>query len=118
MPGAASVLSRLRAARIESNSGYALIEVVVSAAVLAMVAVAVLAGVDGAQRSTGREKARSVAASLAEQDQERLRAMPVEQLATYAPGTPVLPLGGASHTGLSESEWGRDDTGGPVSWPA
>jgi type II secretory pathway pseudopilin PulG len=118
MRGAGSVLSRLRAARIESNAGYALIEVIVSAAVLAMVAVAVLAGVDGAQRSTGREKARSVAASLAEQDQERLRAMPVEQLATYAPETRVVPVGGASYTVFSKIEWARDDTGGTVSCTA
>src|SRR3954451_21285039 len=115
MAGAASVLSRLRAARIESNSGYALIEVVVSAAVLALVAVAVLSGVDGAQRSTGREKARSVAASLAEQDQERLRTMPVAQLATYAPETRVVAVGGANYTVFSKIEWARDDTGGTVS---
>ena len=57
----------------DGEAGFALIEVMVSAVVLAMVALAVLAGVDAAGRSTGREKAEAVAVSLAEQDQERMR---------------------------------------------
>ena len=59
-------------------------EVVVSAAVLAIVAVR------GARRrrrrgssSTGREKSRSIAANLAEQDQERMRSMQVDSLADF-----------------------------------
>ena len=63
-----------------SESGFALIEVIVSAAVLAIMAMAVLSGIDAASNSSAREKARAVAASLAEQDQERMRAMSVETL--------------------------------------
>ena len=55
------------------QDGYALIEVIVSAAVLAIVALAVLSGIDGATASTARERARAIAGSLAEKDQERLR---------------------------------------------
>src|ERR1700748_159744 len=90
-------------ARMRSESGFALLEAVVSAAVLAMVALAVLAGIDGASASSGREKARNVAATLAESDQERLRATPVAALADaaatvgyYIPdpvGTPVMASG-------------------------
>ena len=42
---------------------------------LAIVALAVLSGIDAANGASAREKARAVAANLAEQDQERLRAM-------------------------------------------
>ena len=57
-----------------------LIEVMVGALVLAITTTAVLNGLDGAQKTGGRNKARSVAAALAEQDQERMRAMPVADL--------------------------------------
>ena len=58
---------------LRSESGFALIEVIVAAAVLAIVALAVLSGIDAASSTSAREKARAVAASLAEQDQERMR---------------------------------------------
>lgn len=63
-----------------NQDGFALIEVIVSAAVLAIIALAVLAGIDGATASTARERARAVAASLAEQDQERMRALRFDEL--------------------------------------
>ncbi len=50
---------------------------------LAITTTAVLNGLDGAQKTGGRNKARSVAAALAEQDQERMRAMPVSDLLPY-----------------------------------
>ena len=62
------------------QDGFALIEVIVSAAVLAIVALAVFAGIDGATASTARERARAVSASLAEQDQERLRSYRFDEL--------------------------------------
>jgi prepilin-type N-terminal cleavage/methylation domain-containing protein len=98
------------------QSGFALIEVIVSAAVLALVALAVLSGIDGAMSSTGREKARSIAASLAEKDQERLRTMPVEQLATYGTVTTPFNVPGSGNFDVqSKVEWVRDSTGGTVS---
>jgi type II secretory pathway pseudopilin PulG len=75
-------------ARLRSESGFALLEAVVAAALLAMVALAVLSGLDGASASSGREKARNVAASLAEADQERLRAQSVTSLAAVATTSP------------------------------
>jgi type II secretory pathway pseudopilin PulG len=115
---AAMALPSRRSPRARSEAGFALIEVVISAAVLAIVALAVLSGVDGAQSSTGREKARSVAASLAEQDQERLRSTPVQTLATSA-GAAATPgpvtVDGAQYIVTSTVAWVRDDTGGTAS---
>ena len=48
-----------------------------------IVALGVLRGLDTAQRSSGREKARSAAAALTEQDQERLRSFRAVDLANY-----------------------------------
>jgi type II secretory pathway pseudopilin PulG len=95
----------------DGEAGFALIEVIVSAAVLAMVALAVLAGVDAAGRSTGREKAKAVAVSLAEQDQERMRGIAAKQV-TEVPQVGPFPINGASYTVESKAEWIDDSTGG------
>lgn len=71
---------KLEMTHARNQDGFALIEAIVSAAVLAIIALAVLAGIDGATASTARERARAVAASLAEQDQERLRSMRFDEL--------------------------------------
>jgi type II secretory pathway pseudopilin PulG len=97
-----------------SEAGFALLEVIVSAAVLALVAVAVLAGIDGAQSSTGREKSRSVAANLAEQDQERMRSLQVDSLADYTE-TRNVNVDGSTYQVVSTGTWVRDDTGGTIS---
>jgi type II secretory pathway pseudopilin PulG len=95
----------------DGEAGYALIEVIVSAAVLAIVAVAVLAGVDAAGRSTGREKAKAVAVSLAEQDQERMRGIAAKQV-TEVPQMPAYLINGATYNVESKAEWIDDATGG------
>jgi type II secretory pathway pseudopilin PulG len=66
--------------KARNQDGFALIEAIVSAAVLAIVALAVLAGIDGATASTARERARAVASTLAEQDQERVRSYRFDEL--------------------------------------
>src|SRR3954452_15132147 len=97
-----------------SESGFALIEVVVSAAVLAIVAMAVLSGIDGASGSSAREKARAVAVGLAEADQERMRSMSVETLLGLPPSQ-IIPSDNATYTVDSKAEWVTDDTGGTPS---
>src|SRR3954454_4723870 len=100
--------------RSSSESGFAMIEVIVSAMVLAICALAVLSGIDGAQGSSAREKARAVAGSLAEADQERMRAMSVETLLAI-PQQPSVTIDGATYTVKSEAAWVNDDTGGTPS---
>src|SRR4051794_1525676 len=97
--------------RSSSESGFAMIEVIVSAVVLAIVALAVLSGIDGAQGSSAREKARAGAGGLAEQDQERRRSMWVEPRAAVPPMPPQT-IDGAVYTIKSEAAWVNDDTGG------
>jgi type II secretory pathway pseudopilin PulG len=91
-----------------SEAGFALIEVIVSAVVLAIVALAVLAGIDGATASSAREKARAVAGALAEQDQERMRSYRFDALATIPQVDPVE-VDGVTYTVKSEAKWITDD---------
>jgi prepilin-type N-terminal cleavage/methylation domain-containing protein len=91
-----------------NQDGYALIEVIVSAAVLAILALAVLSGMDGATLSTAREKARAMAGALAEQDQERLRSFRFDSLAAVPQANPVT-IDGVTYTIESKATWITDD---------
>jgi Tfp pilus assembly protein PilV len=65
---------------VASQEGFALMEVIISAAVLVVVVLGVLAGLDSVTSTAGANKARTVAATLAEKDQERLRGMRVPDI--------------------------------------
>ena len=62
--GATAMFSRA-GQRLRDERGSFLIETVISAVVVALVGTAVLAGVDGAVRTAGRNRARSIEAGLA-----------------------------------------------------
>ena len=87
-----------------------LIEVMVGALILAITTTAVLNGLDGAQKTGGRNKARSVAAALAEQDQERMRAMPVADLLPLVttPYTRTVTVKGVNYTVTSSASYAAD----------
>jgi hypothetical protein len=85
----------------------------VGAVVLAIATTAILNGIDGAQGTGARNKARSVAAALAEQDQERMRAMRVSDLAGYA-ATRTVTVRGVDYTVKSSASWAVDE-GGAIS---
>jgi type II secretory pathway pseudopilin PulG len=101
-----------------NQSGFALIEVIASAAVLGFVTLAVYGGYNATLHSSGRERARAVAASLAEQDQERLRSFRPTDLATYAaaPRIVKVPAGtGVPYTVTSTVDWISDSADGTSS---
>lgn len=97
-----------------NQDGFALIEVIVSAAVLALLALAVLAGIDGATASTARERARSQASTIAEADQERLRSLVYDtgMAAVAVPQQSDVTLDGVTYSVKSEAAWVTDDDGG------
>ena len=109
-PAAAFVASR---SRLNAEAGSVLIEVMIGAVVVAIATIALLNGLDGAQATGARNKARSVAAVLAEQDQERMRAMPVTSLAGYS-ATRTVTVRNVDYTVMSSGGWATD-TGGPIS---
>jgi Tfp pilus assembly protein PilV len=87
-----------------------LIEVLVGAVVLAITTTAVLEGLDGAQETGLKNKNRSVAAALAQQDVERIRATPVTALSNLNQ-TRTVDVRGVPYTVASRTEWVRDETG-------
>jgi type II secretory pathway pseudopilin PulG len=100
--------------RCSDDHGFALVEAIVAAAIFALIVLGVLAGIDGAAGSSGREKARSIAGTLAEQDQERMRGMRAVDLSNYSWDRNVT-VGGATYRIQSDSDWIRDNTGGTIS---
>jgi Tfp pilus assembly protein PilV len=98
------------------ESGWALIETMVSAVLLIAITLAVASSLDTASRATAENKGRSVAATLAEQDQERMRAMTLTQLSNYHPPAQVVTTpDGTRYTVASRSDWIRDSTNAPES---
>jgi hypothetical protein len=81
--------------------------------VLSIATVGLLNGLDGAQSAGAKNKARSTAAALAEQDIERMRALPVTSLPGYFNSRPVT-VRGVTYTVVSRGSWAVD-TGGPIS---
>jgi Tfp pilus assembly protein PilV len=103
-----------RSQGISDETGFALVETIVSAVVLLVIALATLAAVDRAQSTSAIGKGRSVAASLAEQDQERLRSLPASSLSTYRlnhSSSRQVTVGGLSYNVASTVDWVRDATG-------
>src|SRR5256885_17170666 len=69
-----------RGQALRGERGSFLIETLVGAVLVAVIAVAMLSAFDGASQASGRSKIRAIAGSLAQTDQERMRSMPVSML--------------------------------------
>jgi type II secretory pathway pseudopilin PulG len=92
------------------EDGFALIEIVVSAAMLALVLLGVFAGIDGSQAVSGQTRSKSIAAALAQQDQERMHAMRTADLSNYQ-STRSVSASGISYSVSSRAEWVTDSSG-------
>jgi Tfp pilus assembly protein PilV len=104
----------MNGSRISEARGFAMVEAIVAAMLLVVVALGVLKGLETAQTSSGREKARSTAAALTEQDQERMRSFRAVDLDNYDE-TRTLTVNNVSYTVTSRVDWVRDSTGGTQS---
>jgi Tfp pilus assembly protein PilV len=96
--------------RLREQRGSMLIEVLVGSVLLVSCSAAMLDGLNGAQDTGQRNKARSEAASLSQQDQERMRAMPIEDLSNYRE-TRNITVAGAPYQVESRADWVRDSSG-------
>jgi len=101
-----------------SEEGFALMEVVVSAAVLIIVVLGVMAALDTVTGTAGANKARTVAATLAEKDQERLRGLRTTDLSTLDEievTTRKVKVDTVEYTIVSEAEYVADGSGEDIS---
>ena len=94
---------------LRSERGSFLIETLVGAVLVAVIAVAMLSAFDGADRVSGRAKMRALAASLAQSDQERMRSMPEATLNNLRQ-TNTKTVDGVNYTVTSRADWIADDT--------
>ena len=101
---------RTIAALRHDESGFGLIEVLVSALLLVLVASGVYLGLDAASATSGVNKHRSLATEIAQQDQDRMRAMAVTELSNYR-DTTTTRIGTVTYTVASSSSWITDSTG-------
>lgn len=102
-----------RGRQLRGEEGFGLLEVIFSAFLLAVMVVAVFKTFDVTSQVSGEEKARAIAASLAESDQERLRALPVADLSAIADrgaASSTKLVDGVSYTVSSNADWIADAT--------
>jgi Tfp pilus assembly protein PilV len=107
LPGIRAALRRRLS--LSAQDGSLLIEVMVGAIVLSLATLAVLGGLDGAQSTALKTKQRSSAATLAQQDIERLRAFPITSLSNYRE-TRTVELTGVDYTVISRTDWVHDSS--------
>src|SRR5262245_28836900 len=104
--------------RARSQEGFALMEVVVSAAVLLLVVLGVMAGLDAVAGTAGANKARTVAASLAEKDQEELRSLmtvDLNRIRSVIPGPRTVNVDGVPYKIESDAQLVSDVGGEDIS---
>src|SRR5919112_1325983 len=91
-----------------SQGGGALVEIMMSALLVALAATAVFKGIDGATATSGQSKSRAVATTLAHEDQERMRSMDPRKLASYNPSPAKKVVNRVEYTITSEASWVSD----------
>jgi Tfp pilus assembly protein PilV len=109
------MITRARRRELASQDGFALMEVIIAAAILVLVVLGVLAGMDSVTSTAGANKARTVAATLAEKDQERLRGMKTLDIDKMNLEPYDVPVGKVTYHVESEAAWVYDASGDEVS---
>jgi len=93
-----------------SQRGGALIEIMMSALLVALAATAVFKGIDGATATSGQSKSRAVAVTLAQEDQERMRSMDPRKLSGYNPAPVTKKVNNVDYKVTSTGDWVSDRT--------
>jgi Tfp pilus assembly protein PilV len=95
--------------RAASETGFALMEVLISSVLLAIIVIGTLTAFDSSNRFTSNEQDRSQASTLAQQDEDRLRGLQVSQLASLN-STRTVVLNGTTFTIASTGQFQTDAT--------
>lgn len=95
--------------RATSETGFALMEVLISSLLLAIIVIGTLTAFDSSNRFTSNEQDRAQANTLAQQDEDRLRGLQVSQLAALNTSRTVT-LNGTTFTIASTGQFKTDAT--------
>lgn len=97
-------------ASLSAERGSILFEAIVSMVLLVIFALGFLAAVDTSSRISGNNEARSAAASLAQEDIERVKALKIRDLANMN-ATRTVTVAGAVYSITTTTQWVDDSTG-------
>jgi Tfp pilus assembly protein PilV len=101
-------------AKPRSERGDTLIEVLISSVILALIVVGTLTGVDSANRATSFDRNRSQATALAQQDEDRMRSLPIKKLSELSETHEVVQhevnASGTKYTIASTAKYVADKT--------
>ena len=95
---------------LRTQGGFAVVEVLVSALLVAITCLGALAAIDAATRSAADQRQRAEAAGLAQQDQARLRSMRISDLANLHQ-TRTVTQDGTPFSVTSDGDFVTDSTG-------
>src|SRR3954462_1430530 len=93
-----------------SQRGSMLVEIMMSALLVALATTAVFKGIDGATATSGQSKSRAVAVSLAQEDKEAIRSMDPPKLSSYAPTPTTKTVNDVDYTITSTASYVSDRT--------
>ena len=96
---------------LADERGSMLIEVLVSAVLVAVIGVALFGALNSAAKVSGKSKTRAGAAAVAQDDQERMRAMPVATLNNFREHRDPVVMGKIAYVVDSRAEWIADAKG-------
>jgi hypothetical protein len=98
---------------MREERGWLMVEIMVGTVVLIIAGLGIYQGLDRASQASGQNRNRSVAAYLAQQDQERMRALDTSVLVGYAstPSVRTVSVGGTNYTVTSNVAYANDSNG-------
>ena len=102
-----ALLGRVR----RGEEGWLIVEAMIGAVVLIIAGLAIYNGLDGASKASGRNRNRTVAAYLAQQDQERMRTMDAAALSNNYTNSRVVTIASVKYTVNSAATPINDSTG-------
>ncbi|HEY7829167.1 MAG TPA: hypothetical protein VIC06_01215 [Solirubrobacteraceae bacterium] len=97
---------------MDAQAGFALLEVLISAVIVALIVIATFTGFDVTQRATGDERAHAQADALAQQDEDRLRSLQINQISGLNETRTVI-YNGTHYSVTSTGEFLADSTESP-----
>lgn len=105
-----AVRNRLR--HLRDEDGFIIVEVLVSAVILVTVSLAVFLTLDNADKAAGNQQRRALAANFAQSELERIRSLPVEDIAA-ARGTRTVTFKRIEYTETIVAKWVTDGSDEP-----